>query len=113
MMSGDDQMSAESKTSNGVAVELAKGRRYTLDELLAKCDPTAPAPEIDRLPHLVVMIDRWEGFTGSFAEIATITPINCPPSGPSAPSITSTPTALLAFSASKPRPYQMAPTKVT
>ncbi|WP_277959132.1 FtsK/SpoIIIE domain-containing protein [Frigoribacterium faeni] len=27
------------------------------------------SPEGDRLPHLVVMIDRWEGFTGSFAEI--------------------------------------------
>ncbi|WP_082486554.1 FtsK/SpoIIIE domain-containing protein [Frigoribacterium sp. Leaf186] len=26
-------------------------------------------PEADRLPHLVVMIDRWEGFTGTFAEI--------------------------------------------
>jgi S-DNA-T family DNA segregation ATPase FtsK/SpoIIIE len=27
------------------------------------------AAEAERLPHLVVMIDRWEGFTGSFAEI--------------------------------------------
>ena len=26
-------------------------------------------PEGDRLPHVVVMIDRWEGFVGSFAEI--------------------------------------------
>ncbi|ROS50497.1 FtsK/SpoIIIE domain-containing protein [Frigoribacterium sp. PhB24] len=26
-------------------------------------------PEAERLPHLLVMIDRWEGFTGSFAEI--------------------------------------------
>jgi antitoxin ChpS len=49
MMSGDDQMPADTDTSDGVAAEPAKRRRYTLDELLAKCDPAALAPEIDRL----------------------------------------------------------------
>jgi antitoxin ChpS len=49
MTSGDDQMPADSETGDGVAAEPAKRRRYTLDELIAKCDPTAPAPEIDRL----------------------------------------------------------------
>jgi antitoxin ChpS len=49
MMCGDDQMPTGSETGDGVAVEPAKRRRYTLDKLLSKCDPTAPAPEIDRL----------------------------------------------------------------
>lgn len=49
MMSGENQMLADSETSDGIAAEPARRRRYTLDELLAKCDPTAPAPEIDRL----------------------------------------------------------------
>ena len=49
MMSGENQMPADSETGDGVAVEKAERRRYTLDELLAKSDPTAPAPEIDRL----------------------------------------------------------------
>lgn len=37
------------ETGDGVAAEPAKRRRYTLDELLSKYDPTAPVPEIDRL----------------------------------------------------------------
>jgi antitoxin ChpS len=49
MMSGDNQMSAGLETGDGVAAEPAGRRRYTLDEILAKCDPTAPAPEIDLL----------------------------------------------------------------
>jgi antitoxin component of MazEF toxin-antitoxin module len=49
MTSGDNQMSADTETSDGVAAEPAGRRRYTLDELLAKCDTTVPAPEIDRL----------------------------------------------------------------
>lgn len=49
MMSGENQMPADSETGDGVAAEPVRCRRYTLDELLAKCDPTAPVPEIDRL----------------------------------------------------------------
>ena len=49
MMSGDDQMQAGPETSDGVAAEPARRRRFTLDERLAKCDLTASAPEIDRL----------------------------------------------------------------
>lgn len=48
-MNGEKQMSADTETSDGIAVESAGRRRYTLEKLLAKCDPTAPAPEIDRL----------------------------------------------------------------
>ena len=47
MTIGENQMLAGLETGDGVAAEPAKRRRYTLDELLAKCDPTAPAPEID------------------------------------------------------------------
>lgn len=49
MRGGDDQMLADLETGDGVAAEPARRRRYTLDELLAKCDPMARAPEIDRL----------------------------------------------------------------
>lgn len=49
MMRGDNQTPTDSETGDGVAAEPARRRRNTLDELLAKCDPTAPAPEIDRL----------------------------------------------------------------
>ena len=42
-------MSADTETGDGVAAEPSRRRRYTLDKLLSKCDPTAPAPEIDRL----------------------------------------------------------------
>lgn len=49
MMSGENQMSADTETSNGGATGRARRRRYALDELLAKCDTTAPVPEIDRL----------------------------------------------------------------
>lgn len=49
MMSGENQMPADLETCDGVAAEPAKRRRYALDELIAKCDPMAPAPEIDRL----------------------------------------------------------------
>jgi antitoxin component of MazEF toxin-antitoxin module len=49
MRGEDDQMPADSDTSVSDAAEPAKHRRYTLDELLAKCDTAAPAPESDRL----------------------------------------------------------------
>jgi antitoxin component of MazEF toxin-antitoxin module len=49
MMSGENQMPADTETSVSDAAEQAMRRRYTLDELIAKCDLTAPAPEIDRL----------------------------------------------------------------
>jgi antitoxin ChpS len=42
-------MPTDSETGYGVAAEPARRRRHTLDELLAKCDTTVPAPEIDRL----------------------------------------------------------------
>ncbi|GEO39454.1 hypothetical protein SAE02_36020 [Skermanella aerolata] len=42
-------MPVDTETGDGGAAESVKRRRYTLDELIAKCDPTAPAPEIDRL----------------------------------------------------------------
>jgi antitoxin ChpS len=48
MTSGTDQLPANPATSVSIAAEPIKRRRYTLDELLSKCDPMAPAPEIDR-----------------------------------------------------------------
>jgi antitoxin ChpS len=47
MNSGTDQLPANPAASGSIAAEPTKRRRYTLDELLAKCDPTAPAPKID------------------------------------------------------------------
>ena len=42
---------------------LAGGGYADLDELRAS------VPESERLPHVVMMIDRWEGFLGSLAEL--------------------------------------------
>ncbi|MGF7208692.1 antitoxin component of MazEF toxin-antitoxin module [Skermanella aerolata] len=42
-------MQTDTETGDSVAAESAGHRRYTLDELLSKCDTAAPAPEIDRL----------------------------------------------------------------
>lgn len=48
MKSGTDQLPADPAASGGIAAEPIKRRRYMLDELLAKCDPTAPTPKIDQ-----------------------------------------------------------------
>jgi antitoxin component of MazEF toxin-antitoxin module len=48
MMSGTDQLPDNPEASASIAAEPIRRRRYTLDELLAKCDPTAPAPKIDQ-----------------------------------------------------------------
>jgi hypothetical protein len=48
MKSGTDQLPTNPATSSGISAEPIRRRRYTLDELLAKCDPTAPAPKIDQ-----------------------------------------------------------------
>jgi len=48
MRSGTDQLPANPEASASIAAEPTKRRRYTLDEFLAKCDPAAPAPEIDQ-----------------------------------------------------------------
>jgi antitoxin ChpS len=48
MTSGTDQLPAKPAASGGIAAEPIKRKRYTLDELLAKCDATAPAPKIDQ-----------------------------------------------------------------
>ena len=48
---------------------LATGGYADLEELRASVD------EADRLPHIVLMIDRWEGFLGSLAELDSGTPM--------------------------------------
>lgn len=49
---------------------LAGGGYADLGELRSSVD------EADRLPHIVLMIDRWEGFLGSLAELEGGTPLD-------------------------------------
>jgi antitoxin ChpS len=49
VMAGPEASAGVSVENGRIIIEPIKRKRYTLDELLAKCDPTAPMPEKDEL----------------------------------------------------------------